>query len=115
MCEVSLGHKVIGLDDSVNVAAVDTYSDTHNHVLWTFSDTSIDTEKVGALKSLESKAVIWSIGSVYEWTKGKQNGQVVIEIAVVDDRRIQQLRMFADYIVNFFRNHAGRATILGIN
>jgi hypothetical protein len=36
---------------------VDTYSYTHDHVLWAFRDTAIDTEKVGALKSLESEAI----------------------------------------------------------
>ena len=57
MCEVSLGHKVIGLDDPVDVSAVDPYSDTHNHVLWTLGNTSINTKKVRALEGLETKAM----------------------------------------------------------
>jgi hypothetical protein len=54
--EISLGHKVVSLEDAVNVRAVDADCNAHDHVLWAFGDTAIDVEEVGAFKCFETEA-----------------------------------------------------------
>ena len=44
--EVSLGHEVVRLDDFLDVSAVDTDSDSHNHMLRSFGDPAVDSEQV---------------------------------------------------------------------
>ena len=78
--EVSLGHEVVGLEDTVEVAAVDTNGDTHDHVLGTLGGAAIDTEKVGTLEGLEAKVV-------------------VVEVAVVDDGGVKDLGVVLDDLV----------------
>lgn len=56
MSEVSLGHEVIGFENAVNVSAVNAHSDTHDHLLWPFSNAPIDAKKVGTLERLEAEA-----------------------------------------------------------
>ena len=56
MCEVTFRHKVVCLNDTVNVMFVDAHSDTHDHMLRTFGNTAVDPEKVRPLQSLETKA-----------------------------------------------------------
>lgn len=53
--KVAFGHKVICLEDTVNVRSMYTNRNTHDHMLRTFGDTPIDTEEVRSLKCLESK------------------------------------------------------------
>lgn len=55
MCEKSFRHKVVRLDDALNIVLVDAHGNTHNHMLGTFGNTAIDPEKVGPLESLESE------------------------------------------------------------
>lgn len=57
MGEVSFRHKVVSLNDPVDVPAMYSYSDTHNHVLWTLGNTSVEAKEVRALKGLESEAI----------------------------------------------------------
>lgn len=55
MSEVPLAHQVVGLDDLVDVLSPDTNSDTHDHVLRTFSNLAIDSEEVRSLECLETE------------------------------------------------------------
>jgi hypothetical protein len=48
-------HQVVSLDDMINIGAVNADCDMHYHVLWTFSNTAINAEKIGTFKGLESK------------------------------------------------------------
>ena len=58
MSEVSLRHKVVSLEDFLNVLAVDTKSDTHDHMLGPLDDLTVDSEQVRSLQSLEAKVVV---------------------------------------------------------
>lgn len=78
--EVSLGHEVVGLEDAVEVAAVNTDSDTHDHVLGTLGGAAIDAEKVGPLEGLEAEVV-------------------VVEVAVVDDGGVEDFGVLLDDLV----------------
>ena len=51
-------HEVVGFDGAVDVRAVDTNGDTHEHVLGTFGDTVVDAEEVGAFESFEAEAAV---------------------------------------------------------
>jgi hypothetical protein len=53
--KVPLAHQVVSLDDLVDVLAPDPDSDTHDHVLRTFSNLAIDTEEVRSLERLETE------------------------------------------------------------
>lgn len=55
MGKVPLAHQVIGLDDLVDVLSPDSNSDTHDHVLRTFSNLAIDSEEVRSLERLEAE------------------------------------------------------------
>ena len=42
--EVSLGHEIVGFDGSFDVVPVNTYSDSHDHMLWPFGGATIDSQ-----------------------------------------------------------------------
>ena len=46
MGEVTLGHEVVRLNGALNVASMDTDSDTHEHVLWSLSDLAVDPQEI---------------------------------------------------------------------
>ena len=46
MGEVLFGHQIVGLEGAFDVCAVYANSNAHDHVLWAFSDTAVDTEEV---------------------------------------------------------------------
>lgn len=46
MGKVSLRHQVIRLENAFDVFAMDTNSDTHNHVLWALGNTPVYSEKI---------------------------------------------------------------------
>lgn len=56
MGEKTLAHKMVCFDGAVNVVAVDTNGDTHQHVLRTLSDASVKAEEVGSFERFETKA-----------------------------------------------------------
>ena len=47
--EVFGGHEIVGFDGFFNVLAVDTDGDSHDHVLRTFGDFTVDSQEVGTL------------------------------------------------------------------
>lgn len=55
--EVSLRHEVVCLDDAVDVGSVDADSDTHDHMLGTLRDASVDTKEVRPFEGLEPEAI----------------------------------------------------------
>ena len=58
MREVAFGHEVVGLNDAIYVVAMNADCHSHDHVLRTLSDATVDSEEVGPFESLETKAVI---------------------------------------------------------
>lgn len=56
--EVTLRHEVVRLQDAVDVRAVNSDSDTHEHVLRSLSDLAIDAKKVRSLECLEAEVVL---------------------------------------------------------
>jgi hypothetical protein len=46
MSEITLRHEIVCLDDTINVISVDADGDAHNHMLWSFSYTTIDAKEV---------------------------------------------------------------------
>jgi hypothetical protein len=55
MCEVAFGYEVV-VNDAIKVSTVKAYCDAHNHVLWAFSHTAIDTQEVRTFGCFETKA-----------------------------------------------------------
>jgi hypothetical protein len=53
--EIAFGHKVVGLEDAVDVGAVDSDCNAHDHMLGTFSDAAIDAKEVGAFEGFETE------------------------------------------------------------
>lgn len=46
MCEVTQRHEVVGLDGPLDIGAVDADSNTHQHMLGTLPNASVELEKV---------------------------------------------------------------------
>jgi len=60
----SLRHEVVGLEDLVNVGAVNTNSDSHHHVLRSLNNLAVDSKEVRSLEGLETKVVVGEISVV---------------------------------------------------
>lgn len=58
MREVSLGHEIVSLNDTINIGAMNSNRNTHNHMLWTFSNASINAEEVRPFQCFETKAKV---------------------------------------------------------
>ena len=56
MGEIAFGHEVIGLDSTLDVGSMDSYSNTHKHVLRTFGRDTVDLQQVRPFKGFETKA-----------------------------------------------------------
>ena len=54
--EIALGHEVICLNNALNVRSVNSYGNTHKHVLRSFGRDTIDLQQVRPFKGLETKA-----------------------------------------------------------
>ena len=85
MSKVSLTHQVIGVERFLNVAVVDTDGHTHQHVLRSFSDHTVEFQKVRTLKGLETKVV-------------------VVVITLVIDVIVENLGVCHDDFIHFFGN-----------
>jgi hypothetical protein len=72
MDEQLSGHHVVGLQSSIDVAAVDAQGDSQVHVLRSFNDNLLNAEQVSSLQGLEPEVV-----------------EVVI--SVIDDSRVESL------------------------
>jgi hypothetical protein len=96
VCEESLRHEVVGLEDLVNVGTVNTHSDSHHHVLGSLDNLAIDSEQIRPLEGFEPKVV-------------------VCEISIVNDGRIEQRLVVHDDLVDVFRDHRGVLASLGVD
>jgi hypothetical protein len=94
---------------------VNADGDTHEHVLGTLCDTTIDPQKVGPFQGLEAEADFTNKSVNQPCFPHIGNVQVVVEIAIVYDTGIQQLGVFHDDIVRLLADHSSWFTILGIN
>ena len=54
--EIALGHEVIGLNNTLEVGSVDSYSNTHKHVLRSLCRDTVDLQQVRPFKGFETKA-----------------------------------------------------------
>ena len=105
--EVLGGHEIIGFDGFFDVIAVNTDRDSHDHVLWTFSDFTVDSQEVGALSSVRK----W----VRSYLHSLESKVVVVKVLVVDDCRIKFLGVSHDDIVCLLRNHRTEFVVFGID
>ena len=96
MGEVFLRHEVVGLDNFFNIVVVDTNSNAHDHLLRSFGNLFVQTQQVGTFQGLETEILI-------------------IEVAVVDDGRVQLFSMLHDRLVCFLRNHGCWLIVFGID
>ena len=112
MCKVTLRHQVVCFDDTLDIVVMNADGHTHEHVLGAFSNASIDAKEIGSLKGLEPEA-----GRVLEDCVAPQmrDSQVVMEITIVDDGRVEGSRVLLDDLVGLFRYHARRLPILWID
>ena len=81
----ALRHQVVGLDCALDVVLVDADGDAHEHVLRTLGDLAVELQQVRALERLEAEVV-------------------VVEVAVVDDGRIQLLGVGFDDLHDVLRH-----------
>jgi len=59
--EIAFKHETVGLNNLINIRAMDPNGDSHDHVLWLFGDASIDAKEVGTFESLEPKTRRWLV------------------------------------------------------
>jgi hypothetical protein len=89
-------HKVVSLEDLVNVCTVDTNRDSHHHMLRSLDNLAIDSKQIRPLEGLETKVVVG-------------------EISIVNDGRIKQRLVVHDDLVDIFRDHGGVLASLGVD
>ena len=53
MCEIAFGHEIVRLNNPVHVRAVDSDGNSHDHVLRSFSNATIDAKEVGVFERFE--------------------------------------------------------------
>ena len=85
MGKVTIRHKIVGLECLFDISVVNTYRNSHQHVLRSFSDLSIEAKKVRTLKRFETEVI-------------------VIEISIVIDMIVQHFCIFHNDVVNFLRD-----------
>lgn len=96
MGEVLEGHEVVGLNGLLNVLTVNTHRHTHDHLLWSLRNLSVDAEQVGPLKSLETEVL-------------------VLEVTVVDDSGVELLGVLRDYFECLLGDHRRVFPVLGVD
>ena len=58
MGEIALTHQIIGVKGLLEVSMVDANGYSHEHMLRALSDLTVEFEKIGALKGLETEVVV---------------------------------------------------------
>ena len=114
--EASFGHEGVRLKGSLDVLAVNSNGDSHEHVLRSFRDFTIDSEKVGSLESLESKVVLF-VGAKFSFRvqEIKETTTNVAEITIVNDGRVDLVGVGHDDLVSVLGDHSRRSTVLGVD
>mmetsp|Transcript_92793 Transcript_92793/g.267929 ORF Transcript_92793/g.267929 Transcript_92793/m.267929 type:complete len:324 (+) Transcript_92793:1478-2449(+) len=59
--EVLAGKHVVGFNRPLNIVSVNADSDSHEHHLRAFRDTSVELEEVGLFQSLEAKVIVFKV------------------------------------------------------
>lgn len=77
-----LRHEIISLDSAINISAMNTNSDSHQHMLRSLDSSSINLEQIGLLERLEPEIV-------------------VVEVAIVDNRRVDSVRVGLNHVAEF--------------
>ena len=96
MSKVLIGHKVICLDDSLNIIAVYSKSNAHDQVLRSLGDFAVEAKEIRSFESLEAKVL-------------------VIEISVIDDCRVELIRVSHDTFVCSLCNHGRRFAVARVD
>ena len=87
MGEPAFAHHVVRLDGAVHVVLVDAHGDAHQHLLGTLGDLAFNLQQVRTLQRLEAE-------------------EIVAEVTVVDDARVEQLGILLDDFPNILRDQA---------
>lgn len=66
MGEPPFGHQVVGLDSTRDVVLVDPNANSHEHVLGTLRDLSINTKQIASFQRLEPEEVIVLVARVVD-------------------------------------------------
>ena len=105
------------LNNAINVAAMDTDSDTHEHMLWSLSNASVDPQEVRSLERLEPKAIrtTYQDSAVSRSHHEKHNPQIVMEVPLIDDAGVKQLGVVHHALIRLLGDHTCRFAILGID
>ena len=56
--KVSLRHEMVGLDDPLNIISVNANGNTHDHLLGSFSYSTVDSEEMGSFERFKTEAEI---------------------------------------------------------
>lgn len=86
MREIPLGHEIVRFNDRVDVLAVNSHSDTHQHVLGALHHLLLDLQQIRPLQGLEAEVV-------------------VAKVTVVDNGRVETLRIVLDDFVVVVGDH----------
>lgn len=68
MREPFLAHQMVSLKHGIQIVFMDSESHAHEHVLWTFDDLVIHTEKVRFLKGFKPEEIIREIACVVNFS-----------------------------------------------
>lgn len=99
MGEVSLRHKVVCLENLLDIAALDTQSDTHDHVLRSLDNLAVDSEEVRPLERLEAEVVVRKVTVVND---GRVKDVLVVHDDlkhVIGDHRSMLVSLWVDPVV----------------
>ena len=96
MCKIFVRHQIVCLNGALDIFTMNANGDAHDHLLRSFGNLSVDAKKVGSFQRLEAKVLI-------------------VEIPVIDDCRVQLLRMFHHSIVCLFGDHGTMLVVLRVH
>lgn len=65
MSEISLGQKVVSLDNFFDVLPVNSHGYAHQHVLRSLNNFSVDLQQITALQSFKTEVIVAEISAVY--------------------------------------------------
>ena len=68
MSEPPLTHKIVSLNDGVNILLVNANSHSHDHMLWSLYNFAMNFQKIRPLKGLEAEIVIVPVSSIIKST-----------------------------------------------
>ena len=84
--KVFFGHEIVRVDGRLYIIAVDAHSDAHQHMLRTFGGKIVDFQEIGTFEGFETK-------------------EIVVEITIVNDGRVESVGVFLNVSQSFFGDH----------